>query len=139
MMVVQASHRRPAGAAAWAAAAPATPTCTACGQPLSRYNPGDVCAACARASAPPAPEVFDGEHLLFAVASILFGRPNETVDVRHHLELRGVWASHVETWQAVQKLRRRGCVIEATPREPGYRLTAWRPKWRRNRRSSNAT
>ena len=109
----------------------APPTCSACGAVLSRYNEGDLCAACERAA--PALEVPDADRLLFAIAALLFARPGASVHLREELSARGVYADHIDVQCAVKRLRRRGLVIEATPRQAGYRLTAWRPRWHRRR------
>lgn len=117
-------------------------TCTACGAVLSQYGePGaTLCAPCSRASSRPPLQLLDRERLIGAVAGVLFMaralRPGESVYLQRELAELGVYADHIDLQHAIQKLRRRGCAIEATPRVPGYRLTGWSLSWAWHRRRS---
>jgi hypothetical protein len=121
----------------------ARPACRRCGAFLSAYRaegePEGLCAACAAAETPvDAWRVLDPEDLVLAVAGVLASaaadRPGERVHVQPALEARGILADSVDVHLAVEKLRRRyGWQIAAREGRPGYELTAWSFRFRRNR------
>lgn len=112
--------------------------CIRCGAILSRYrgNGDELCAPCARRAAEEERQhVLDPERLLYAVAGALFTaralEPERRVHLRAELADQGIEADHVDVFQAVQKLRRRGMTIEADERQPGHRLVGWSFRFRR--------
>jgi hypothetical protein len=114
--------------------------CLRCGAILSRYrgNGDELCAPCARKAAEEERQhVLDPERLLYAVAGALFTaralEPERRVHLRAELADQGIETDHVEIFQAVQKLRRRGLAIEADERQPGHRLIGWSHRFRRLR------
>lgn len=123
-----------------------TPICRRCGAFLSRYRCGeeDLCAPCARTLAEEERVcILDQEAMLFAVAGVLFTcratKPECRVHLRDELAGMGIAADHVDLFQAVQKLRRRGLKIEADERRPGYRLISWSHRFRRRFRGRRHT
>lgn len=112
--------------------------CIRCGAILSRYrgNDDDLCAPCARKLVEvERPLILEPERLLYAVAGTLLTAratdPERRVHLRAELAGQGIEADHVDVFQAVQKLRRRGMTIEADERQPGHRLVGWSFRFRR--------
>jgi aryl carrier-like protein len=113
--------------------------CRSCGAILSRYraNGEELCAPCARKAVEAEPEarILDPDELVAAVAGLLLLaralEPERRVHLRAELAERGVETDHVEVYQAVQKLRRRGMTIDADEREPGHRLVTWTHRFKR--------
>lgn len=103
-----------------------------CGTLLSRYNPGELCAACSARSPEPGPQHVDLDRLvagMLLVHSALHG--DEPLNVGQQLAAMQVEADSWAVQAAVRHAERRhGLICRGVRGVPGYSVVDWETRYR---------